>query len=100
MVRTATRLEIAKQAVVAAVAEQDRLQEEHNIGSASLEELNKEASATPPPMEVDSSATSKRAGEVVADPTVLVPEALEELPQWITSTFARMSMAMEREDLA
>ena len=104
----AKRLEIAKQAVVAAVAEQDRLQEEHNIGSARLEELKKEASATPPPMEVDGntdrirqleamvselcrerddlrshSATSKRAGEVVADPTILIPEALEDLLQWI-----------------
>ena len=29
----------------------------------------------------------------MADPTILIPEALEELPQW-------MSMAMEREDLA
>ena len=90
-----------------------------------MEELKREASATPPPMEVDGnmdrirqleamvselrrerddlrshSATSKRAGEVVADPTILIPEALEELPQWITSTSARMSMAMEREDLA
>ena len=56
MARAAKRLEIAKQAVVAAVAEQDRLQEEYNIGSARLEELKKEASATSatlPPMEVD-----------------------------------------------
>ena len=123
MVRAAKRLEIAKQAVVAAVAEQIDCKKS-NIGSARLEGLKKEASVTPPPMEVDSStnriqqleamvselrrersdlrshsATSKRAGEVVADATVLVPEALEELPQWITSTSARMS-AMEREDLA
>ena len=47
MARAAKRLEIAKQAVVAAVAEQDRLQEEYNVGSARLEELKKEASATP-----------------------------------------------------
>ena len=125
MVRAAKRLEIAKQAVVAEVAEQDRLQEEYSIGSARLEELKKEASATPHPMEVDGNtdriqqleamvselrrerddlrshdATSKRAGEVVADATILIPEALEELSQWITSTSARMSMAMEREDLA
>ena len=124
-VRAGIRLELAKQAVVAAVAEQDRLQEEYNVGSARLEELKKEASATPPQMEVDGntdrirqleamvsefrrereylrshSGTSKRAGEVVVDPTTLIPEALEELPQWITSTFLRMSMAMEREDLA
>ena len=91
--RAAKRLEIAMQAVVAAVAEQDRLQEEYNIGSARLEELKKEASATPPPMEVDGntdrtrqlevmvselrrerddlrshSATSKRAGENVETP--------------------------------
>ena len=46
------------------------------------------------------SAASKRAGEVAADPTVLVPEAHEELLQWITSTSARMLMAMEREDSA
>ena len=125
MVRAAKRLEMAKQAVVAAVAEQDRSQEESFIGSTRLEELKKEASATPLPMEVDSStnriqqleamvselrrerddlgshsSASKRAGEVASDPTVLVPEAFEELPQWITSTSARMSMAMEREDLA
>ena len=112
-------------AIVAAVAEQDRLQEEYNIGPARLEELKKEASAIPPPMEVDSStdriqqfeamvaelrrergdlrtnvAVSKRAGEVAADPTKLVLEVLEELPQWITSTSATMPMAMEREDLA
>ena len=30
--------------------------------------------------------------------TILIPEALEELPQWIMSTSARMSMAMEREE--
>ena len=46
MVRAGKRLELAKQAVVAAVAVQDRLQEEYNIGSARLEELKKEASAT------------------------------------------------------
>ena len=42
---------------------------------------------------------SKRTGEIVAGPTELVPEGLEELPQWITSTSTRLSMAMEREDL-
>ena len=36
----------------------------------------------------------------LTDPSELVPEALEELPQCITSTCARMSMAVEREDLA
>ena len=46
------------------------------------------------------SAASKRAGEVAVDLSGLVSEALEELPQWITSTSTRMSMAMEREDLA
>ena len=125
MVRAGKRLELAKQAVATAVAEQERLQEEYNIGSARLEELKKEASAIPPPMEMDNtsdriqqlealvaelrkerddlrshSAAPKRAGEVPLDPSELVPEALEELPQWITSTSARMSMAMEREDLA
>ena len=35
------------------------------------------------------SASSKRAGEVAADPTISIPEALEELPQWITSTGCR-----------
>ena len=53
MARAAKRLEIAKQAVVAAIAEQDRLQGEYNVGCARLEELKKEALVTPPPMEVD-----------------------------------------------
>ena len=89
-----------------------------------LEELKKEASAIPPPMRWTTSdriqhlealvaelrkerddlrshsAASKRGGEVPLEPSELVPEALEELPQWITSTSARMSMAVEREDLA
>ena len=56
MVRAGKRLELSKQAVVAAVAEQERLQGEYNVGSARLEELKKEATAIPPPMEVDSSS--------------------------------------------
>ena len=119
------RLDECQQYMVRAVAEQERLQEENNVGSARLEELKREASAIPPPMEVDNtsdriqqleamvaklrkqrddllsnSAASKRVGETPLDPSELVPETLEELPQWITSTTARMSMAMEREDLA
>ena len=95
--------------MVAAVAEQDRLQEEYNIEAARLEEF-----ATSPPVEMDSNigriqhlevlvaelrrerddlrsngGASKRAGEVGPDRSDVVPEALEELPRWITSTSAQ-----------
>ena len=108
------------QAVVAVVAEQDRLQEEYNIGAARSEEF-----ATSPPVEMDSNigriqhlealvarlrrerddlrsngTAAKRAGEVGPDMSDVVPEALEELPRWITFTSARMAMAAEREDVA
>ena len=91
------------------VAGQDRLQEEYNIGAARLEEF-----ATSPPVEMDSSigriqhlealvaelrrerddlrsngAASKRAGEVGPDRSDVVPEALGELPRWITFTYGR-----------
>ena len=106
--------------MVAVVAEQDRLQEEYNSGAARLEEF-----ATSPSMEMNSNigriqhlealvaelrrerddlrsngASSKRAGEVGPDRSDVVPEALEELPRWITSTSARTAMAAEREDVA
>ena len=105
--------------MVAVVAEQDRLQEEYNIGATRLEEF-----ASSPPVEMDSNigriqhlealvaelrrerddlrsngAASKRVGEVGPDRSDVVPQALEELPRWITSTSARMAMAVEREDL-
>ena len=108
------------QAVVAVVAEQDRLQEEYNIWAARLEEF-----ATSPLVEMDSNigriehlealvaelrrerddlrsngAASKRAGEVGPDRSDVVHEVLEELPRWITSTCARVAMAAEREDVA
>ena len=106
--------------MVAVVAEQDRLQEEYNIGAARLEQF-----ATSPLVEMDSNigriqhlealvaelrrerddlqsngAASKRAGEVGPDRSDVVPKALEELPRWITSTSARMAMAAAREDVA
>ena len=76
---------LAKQAVVAAVADQERLQEERNIGSARLEELQKEVDSSSDRIQQLKAmvVVSQRAGEIAADRTELVPEGLEELPQWM-----------------
>ena len=71
MVRAGKRLELAKQAVATAVAEQERLQEEYNIGSARLEELKREASAIPPPIESNNSKSPNFAKKgTICDRTV------------------------------
>ena len=105
--------------MVAVVAKQDRLQEECNSGAARLEDF-----APSPPVEMDSNIgriqhlealvaelrrerddlRSKRSRveasrEVGPDRSDVVPEALEELPRWITSTSARMAIAAGRETL-
>ena len=105
----------------------DDLEEDldEDSGVARLEELRREAAATPPPpMDVDSTtdrvqhleamvaelrrerddlraagAVPKRGSVPTVEPKDPIPDSLDELPQWITSTSARLSLAVQREDV-